>query len=160
MTTNITTHLLAPSAIPSFLLAGNALLTVLNTRTQSRHTFKITAPGKTAQARDEAPLLFVSALTGPDNTASYSYIGVYIRSTGEFRTTVKSRLGNDDPKVLCFAWLSRNAGNMADHAHVEVRHHNLCCRCGRVLTVPASIDTGLGPECAKTMGKLWAVKTA
>ncbi len=30
----------------------------------------------------------------------------------------------------------------------EIRHAGCCCRCGRTLTVPTSIDQGLGPICA------------
>lgn len=32
---------------------------------------------------------------------------------------------------------------------VEVWHEGSCGRCGRKLTVPSSIETGLGPECAE-----------
>jgi hypothetical protein len=31
---------------------------------------------------------------------------------------------------------------------VEFWHEGKCCRCGRKLTVPASIASGIGPECA------------
>lgn len=35
----------------------------------------------------------------------------------------------------------------------EIRHAGRCCRCGRTLTVPTSIDMGLGPVCAdKVLG--------
>jgi len=33
-----------------------------------------------------------------------------------------------------------------------------CCRCGRTLTVPASIHQGMGPECARRYG--WSTITA
>jgi hypothetical protein len=33
-------------------------------------------------------------------------------------------------------------------AGVEVWHEGHCMRCGRALTVPESISTGLGPVCA------------
>jgi hypothetical protein len=35
---------------------------------------------------------------------------------------------------------------------VELGHHEgKCGRCGRLLTVPSSIESGIGPECSKIM---------
>jgi hypothetical protein len=34
----------------------------------------------------------------------------------------------------------------------EVYHEGRCGRCNRKLTVPESIETGLGPECASKLG--------
>jgi hypothetical protein len=34
---------------------------------------------------------------------------------------------------------------------LKVHHEGRCCRCGRKLTVPESIETGLGPECASRL---------
>jgi hypothetical protein len=33
---------------------------------------------------------------------------------------------------------------------VEVWHEGKCGKCGRALTVPSSILTGIGPECSKS----------
>lgn len=143
----LSTHKLSPEAVPTFLLAGKALLTLSNTRTGSHHTYKIQAPGKTATERDLAPVLFVSVLTGPENTSHYTYIGILIRQTGEFKLTAKSKLPADDKRVLGFQWLTRSMNRLDAFLHVECRHHNHCGKCGRVLTVPESIDTGLGPIC-------------
>ena len=35
---------------------------------------------------------------------------------------------------------------------VEVWHEGICGRCGRKLTVPESVERGLGPECAGLVG--------
>lgn len=142
-----TTHKLSPEAVPTFLAAGKALLTLSNTKTGSHHTYKIQAPGKSNGEREAAPVLFVSVLTGPENTKCYSYIGILIRQSGEFRMTAKSKLPADDKRVMGFQWLTRSVRKLGDFPHVECRHHNHCGRCGRVLTVPESIDTGLGPIC-------------
>ena len=158
------THLLAPAAVAAYLTAGKALVTLKNTESGNRQTYKVTAPGKTAEARENAEILFVSVLTGSDNTCfyNYSYIGIIIRATGEFKSTAKSRLPADDVRVKGFSWLMGNAhANTLDRfPHVEVRHHNRCGRCSRVLTVPESIDTGLGPICSRALGVEWATKTA
>jgi predicted metal-dependent hydrolase len=33
----------------------------------------------------------------------------------------------------------------------NVHHEGKCGRCGRLLTVPSSIESGIGPECSKIM---------
>lgn len=151
------THKLAPNAVPAFLKSGKAILTLLNTETEGRHTYRLTAPGETAAERLEAGILWVSVLTGPENTADYTYIGIIIRSSGEFRLTPKSKLPKSNRRVAGFDWLCRQArkGTLERFPHVEVRHHNHCGNCGRTLTVPESIDTGLGPICAKALGAAW-----
>lgn len=159
------THKLSTLAVLPFLLAGRALVTLLNRKTEGRFTYRIQAPGKTAEERRTAPILFVSVLTGPENgefapfsNGSYTYIGIIVRKTGAFKLTRKSRLSSSNPRVAGFAWLCRQArnGNLETFPHVEVRHHNECGACGRTLTVPESIDTGLGPICAKRLNVEWA----
>ena len=140
-------------------------MTLLNRNTEGRFTYRIKAPGKTAADRRKASILFVSVLTGPENgefspfgSGSYTYIGVIVRRTGEFKLTKKSRLPMSNPRVAGFAWLMRQArrDSLDRFPHVEVRHHNECGACGRTLTVPESIDTGLGPVCAKRLRVDWA----
>lgn len=152
-----TTHILSASAVLSYLLGGKGTVTLLNRESERRHTYRIQAPGKTAEERRNAEILFVSVLTGPENTKDYSYIGIIVRRTGEFKTTKKSRLPMSDKRVSGFSWLMRQAcrETLENYPHVEVRHHNRCGCCGRLLTVPQSIDTGLGPVCAKVLNVLW-----
>lgn len=152
-----TTHVLAADAVLDYLLGGKATVTLLNTETEGRHTYRISAPGETAEERMASEIAFVSVLTGPENTRDYTYIGILVRATGEFKTTKGSKLPESDPRVAGFKWLCRQArlGTLGRFPHVEVRHHNRCGACGRKLTVPESIDTGLGPICAATLRVKW-----
>jgi len=149
------THVLASTAVRSYITAGKAIVTILNTTTEGRHTYKIVAPGKTAQERSDAEICFVSVLTGPENTNDYTYIGVLVRSIGRFVTTKGSRLSVNDVRVKGIAWLTRNLNDLSRFENVEIRHHNHCGACSRLLTVPESIDTGLGPVCSKSKGIKW-----
>ncbi len=151
------THKLATANVVDYLIAGRSVVTVLNTRTEGRHTYRITAPGKTAAERAKAEILFVSVLTGPENTSHYTYIGILVRRSGEFKLTAKSRFPRSDKRVAGFTWLMHQAlRNRLDRfPHVEVRHHNHCGKCARLLTVPESIDTGLGKICATLLGVKW-----
>jgi len=57
-------------------------------------------------------------------------------------------------KRVAFPWLwdrLTNGGGLP--GAIEVWHEGSCCRCARRLTVPASIEMGLGPDCAADTGK-------
>ena len=139
-----------------YLLAGKAIVTVENPAGE-RYTFKVRkkvlpSPRPWDQLKpgeEMVPLFFVSLLTGPDNTADYAYLGVLDPATGAVRTTAKSRLRPDSKPVRVADWACRRV--VAGEAFPEgyrAYHHNRCGRCGRLLTVPESIRSGLGPECA------------
>lgn len=128
----------------TFILAGNATFTITSKRTGARFTFKVRQP------KEDAPH-FVSLLSGPNNDEDYNFLGT-IFSSGEFHHGRKSRITPDAPSAKAFAWLWRHRDNLpADK--VEVHHCGRCCRCGRTLTVPESIESGIGPECASKIGE-------
>ena len=132
--------ILAPGNRRNYVLAGDATVTIRSTTTGNRYTFKVqkcesTRPG-------EWPIWFVRVLNGSDNTGDYMYLGTIFPDG--FRLTRKSSAGADAPSVIAFTWLSRHW----EDARVEVWHEGVCGRCGRKLTVPESIETGLGPVCA------------
>jgi len=57
----------------NFLTAGKAIFTVSNP-TGTRYTFKVSKP----RDKEDCPF-FVSLLTGPDNWANYTYMGIYVK---------------------------------------------------------------------------------
>jgi hypothetical protein len=127
-----------------FILAGNATFTLVSGKTGTRFTYKV-------RANDEGDVHFVSLLTGPANTDDFTYMGI-IRNN-EFRRTAKSRVGETAPSFIAFQWFW---AYMVQKGRLPVLvglwHEGRCGRCGRVLTVPESIETGLGPECSSKMG--------
>lgn len=100
--------------------------------------------------RDGKPVFFVSILSGPDNESDYRYIGILVE--GAIRTTAKSALLPTSMPVrllnrtLNLLW--RNDLTDLNEAGFKLHHEGRCGRCGRKLTVPESVETGLGPECA------------
>ena len=144
-------HLLTPADAYRFMLAGKATLTLVDTTGGQRFTYKVEAPKDADPAR---PVSFVKLLNGPDNWQNYRYLGALFGAgaTADFRLTRKSCAGPDAPSVRLFAAVlaGLKAGTLP--AHVQVWHEGRCGRCGRKLTVPASIATGIGPECAAIMG--------
>ncbi len=130
--------------VRTFVLAGNATLTLVSKRTEARYTYKVTA----AEAGSKVSH-FVKVLTGSDNEASYSYLGHVYDGSRDYAHGGKSRVGADAPSAKAFAWFWQKVvkgGALPDE--IEVYHSGTCGRCGRKLTVPESIKTGLGPECA------------
>jgi len=126
--------------VKSFALAGRARLTFRSVKTGTRFTFKVTAKeGKPA---------FVALMTGSDNESDFEYLGcIYDAKT--FAHGRKSRIAPDAPSAKAFAWVWAQIQKGALPESLEVWHEGRCGRCGRVLTVPESIETGLGPECVK-----------
>jgi len=72
----------------------------------------------------------------------------------------KSRIGREALSARSFRWIFDRLAAGRDLTsgahHVELRHPDACARCGRELTVPASIDSGFGPVCAGRLGVEWA----
>lgn len=128
------------SAVHAYALAGNATLTLQSVRTGVRFTYRLRA------ARD-GKLTFVEVLTGADNEAAFAYLGT-IRDDA-FAHGRKSEISATAPSAAAFAWTWERvaAGHMPDT--LEVWHEGRCGRCNRKLTVPESIASGIGPECAK-----------
>jgi hypothetical protein len=124
----------------NFILAGNSISTFLNPYTGNRFTYKV------KKAKD-SDLYFVSVLTAPD---IYIYIG-YISK--DFKHGKKSNISNSAQSVKVFNYIFRKlkSGNLGDN--IEIWHNGKCGKCGRKLTVPSSIDTGIGPECFKSLSK-------
>ena len=130
-----------------FLLAGNAVFTIENTETGNRFTYKVR---RKENVDHWEKLHFVMVLTGPDNTSDYTYIGTIFKAE-KFRSTRGSAVAENAPSFKAFKWLWEQLGNGGPGLPEKVKfwHEGRCCRCGRVLTVPESIERGLGPECAR-----------
>jgi predicted nucleic acid-binding Zn-ribbon protein len=129
----------------AYILAGKAIVTLVSTKTGTRFTFKIKR-GK----GDTAPH-FISLLSGPDNTSDYRYMAT-IFSGKDLRWTAKSTVNSDTPSSKAFAWAWGKLIQGVMPAGLEVWHEGRCGKCGRRLTVPESILTGLGPECSAVAG--------
>jgi hypothetical protein len=124
-----------------FMFAGKSIFTFINTKTGNRFTYKI-------KSNKESNLFFVSVLTNPDN---YSYIGTCIE--GNYKHGKKSNISTEAQSVKVFQFMlgKLKSGDLPDF--LEVWHEGFCGKCGRRLTVPSSILTGIGPECFKTLSK-------
>jgi hypothetical protein len=80
------------------------------------------------EASEDGKVHFIKVLTGPDNSSDFQYLGFY--KGPDYSHGKKSKL----------------------HPSLEVYHEGKCGRCNRKLTTPASVLTGIGPDCAEIMG--------
>jgi hypothetical protein len=122
-----------------FMLAGNAIFTLTSKATGTRFTYKV-------RAKDN--VWFVSVLSGPDNWTNYVFLGT-IHNDLTFMHGKRSTISMRAPSARAWMWFwgrFRNEGKVPEQC--TVHHEGKCGRCGRKLTVPESIELGLGPECA------------
>jgi len=127
-----------------FMTAGKAVVTLRSRKTGARFTYRIAAS-------DDGKAHFVGVLSGPDNTSDYQYLGRIARDV--FYHGRKNRrpgdIAVDAPSNKAFDWAWRSLVEKGVLPEMlEIWHEGTCGRCGRKLTVPESIASGLGPECA------------
>lgn len=134
-----------------FITAGNAIFTLVGK--DSRFTFKVTRKDPSPGYEKYGVSYFVSVLNGPDNYENYLYMGMLDPVTGNVRLTRNSKVGLDAPSFKAINWaLPKIFAGAAMPPAFSIHHEGKCGRCGRRLTVPESILTGIGPECAALMG--------
>lgn len=59
-----------------------------------------------------------------------------------------------DFRSQTFAWLMKRLAIGDLPAALNFYHEGMCCKCAKRLTVPASILTGMGRDCATTFGRI------
>jgi hypothetical protein len=131
--------------VKRYVFAGKATITVVSCKTQVRFTFKVSRP-------DETTPWFVSVLNGSDNESDFAYLGYVSRDGNYYAHGTKSRISATAPCALAAQWTFKNIISGILPSNLEIWHEGHCCRCGRKLTVPSSIEHGVGPECRKKLG--------
>lgn len=128
-----------------FLFAGKAIFTVKSTKTGKHFTYKVSEP-KTPKGNKQVH--FISLLTGSDNESDYQYFAT-IFDKKAYMHGRRSRIGADAPGVVAFKYTLEHLLQGDLDTRVQIFHEGRCCKCGRKLTHPESIESGIGPECSK-----------
>jgi hypothetical protein len=136
--------LLLPSMRKDYVFGGNATFTLVSLKSFQRFTYKVKKSDFDPNKPDKKPVWFVSVLIGPDNWTNYKYAGLVNPETLEFIQTRNSKISNDAPSIFAFRWFLSNI----ESSLFELWHEGSCGICGRKLTVPESIASGIGPICA------------
>lgn len=127
-------------AARSFILGGKATVTLVSTKSGNRFTYRV-------KASADGRVHFVSLLNGPDNENAYAYFG-FIRGGIFFHGGVKAKVAETAASAAGFKWAFAMLARNVLPPSLEIWHEGKCGRCGRKLTVPSSIASGFGPECA------------
>jgi len=128
-----------------FIFAGKSRFTLTSAASGKHFTFKVN--------EKDGEIFFVKVLNGPDNSWNGDWLFLGFVKADEGTPTsclIAGRKGHPDAesfKALSWALAHLNRGDIP--AQLTVQHDDACGRCGRALTDPISVSTGLGPECRK-----------
>jgi len=142
-----------------FITAGKAIFTLdipasfqRDAKCKSHYTYKVSFKKGKGQWKDT---WFIALLSGPDNTTDYSYLGMLDPEKGNVILTRKSNFNDSTYPVMLLrrvvACLWERDGSKPEDieaAGFTLHHEGRCGRCGKLLTVPSSVKSGLGPHCA------------
>lgn len=137
--------ILDTNSIYDFILAGNSRFTIHNKSTDGRFTYKVFKASA-------GPAYYVSVCYGYEK---YMYAGFLAKSEKcvvEYKQGCKGKLNSDSNSIRVLIGVIRLAKTERLSDNIEVLHFNECGKCGRELTDPVSIKTGIGPMCAKKLG--------
>jgi len=142
-----------------FIYGGDAIFTVIGKgdRRRTYRVFRSKADKDNLNVKNT-----VGVLTGPSNMTDYTYFA-QIDKEGRYypiaaatmvgknlRVTGKERMSYNSDSAIIFRYLLRLVReNKPLPPTMEIMHADLCGRCRKPLTVPKSIERGLGPDCAK-----------
>ncbi len=127
-----------------FFKAGHATFTVTNPA--GRHyTYIIKRP----KGKD----VFFASLTNARE--DYIYLGVYNPDQARVIPTRNTGVPVESETFTVLNWAIRTVTQGAElKPGYAIQHVGKCCACGRPLTHPESIESGMGPECSgKKYGK-------
>lgn len=129
------------------LLAGKATFTVSND-SGTHYTFRINKVNGKFKV-----VYFVSLLTGSDNNFNYTYMGMVNAIQHRAYPTKASKYNKDSLAFKVLNWALNIIEFQKDIPEgYEILPSGTCFKCGRKLTTPESIKSGLGPHCRKMVG--------
>lgn len=144
----LTKDKMQPKIIPQeraldYIMGGNSTFTLVTEST--RYTYKIIE----RVIGDGSTIYAVMVLCGPDNTSNYRKFATIKEVNGMPKLELIGRTTNyieyfELIKKLYYSLLFNNYEQISAW---QVWHTGRCSRCGRLLTVPESIEKGIGPEC-------------
>jgi hypothetical protein len=126
--------------------------TVTNEKTGEWRTFRVTKE-RSKRVKFAPGARLIELLTGPDNRNSFTSFGFV---NGDEIKVWQSKRGNGKPSA--YDWYAPMvAGLLGGKAALDrdwaakgyvIKGEARCCRCGRALTTPESIEAGIGPVCS------------
>lgn len=129
-----------------YLIAGG-VFSVESDRTGKLLTFQVKRPKSVSEKEPGGPR-FVTVKD--KDGAKFTLIGILDATDGSFRST-KSSAGYET-QVKAFQWVASAVWSGKTPGRCRVTHDGACCRCGRRLLDPESVELGIGPTCRTLVG--------
>ena len=143
----ITRKSITPAQFRNFVFMGRSVFTLENNETGNYLTFQIREVKKKGKV---VPNEFtVQCKSLGDKAHGYQFLGFLNLATKRFNTY--KRTPNTFIGFKVFFWLMQNMERLEDFTKLAIYHEGRCCKCSLPLTVPESIDSGIGPECKRKM---------
>jgi hypothetical protein len=130
------------------MFQGKALFTLHNKEKDTHITFRVQTPKRKRGQPEETRFFEVHVKALNDKYAGNRYIGRIDRKSRSFKAN--GYVERDHVGVKTVDWLIRNWNNLEEweqHDKLSIYHLGVCCKCGLPLTVPESIQNGIGPKC-------------
>ena len=134
-----------------FFFAGRAVWTVANKQTGKHFTFKLRIKSDPQYGKT----MYISERID----SGWGYVGILRKEDWTVVLTKASvrrdhRLSPTDTVVKAINWFFFMLKNEREWPeYIEIKHEGKCGRCGRALTHPDSLKTGIGPDCAGRVGQ-------
>ncbi len=156
-------HQIKPDNALAQMLAGKSIFTIEHPSTGTRFTYRIEAPAANNKKYSK-DMRFIKVFTGNDNENSrhytyFAHLRVIASPVHQSRLTftykwANGKIGRTAPSIQMFEFVIASLRQGTMPADYTIWHEGKCCKCGRKLTVPTSIASGIGPECAKFVSTL------
>ena len=129
-------------AIKKYCMSGNAIVT-LTSPSGVHYTYFIRAPWLDDKSEFTEDVRFVYVL---GSEGKWLYIGGLYKNGTIFRKTKNSSVRESSESFKGMKYLVKMMNHEFETPMI-VQHEGACGRCGRRLTDPVSIETGIGPKC-------------
>jgi hypothetical protein len=132
------------------MFQGKALFTLENKEKGTHITFKVKSPKKKRDQPEDTRYFDIEVKALNDGWHGMRYIGRLDRKLKQLK--MSGKVEKDHVGVQTLQWIMKNWKNLEkfeEDGKLGMYHLGICCKCGMPLTVPDSIENGIGPHCKK-----------
>ena len=135
-----------------FMTAGKAEFVLHSTKTNQDFKFSLTRQETKDKEDKEKYIYFLNYLHGHDKT--YAGVVWFKDETQEFifSTGKNGKMSPNALEIRSLIFVMNKLYREETVQYLDVFHVGKCGKCGKKLTTPESILTGLGPTCSKNSG--------
>lgn len=151
MSNEVKQYVIENENVKQYILGGKSKFTLTNVSTNNHLTLKITKVKDFREQNAFTNGYYVSVCT---DYLEFNYIGLLLSRNDEFFKFIPKKSFKDmnGKSVATVQYIIKNFLNdFKTHPDMKFYHFGCCCRCGRTITHPQSIERGIGPDCQRMM---------